>query len=140
MGDRLATIDMGEKEGIELLCPTFFGRGAGSTSNTMWPRPRSTSVPNGISIHPAVWPQQTWAKNWSMCPFGRSWVPIKHNVAWAEVYLPTKWHLDRSSHLATIYMGRKVRGCSAPVLWLGLGPQLTQCHLGLGLSPYQVAC
>ena len=24
-----------------------------------------------------------------------------NNVAWAEVYLRTKWHLDHSSHLAT---------------------------------------
>ena len=29
------------------------------SSNTMWPRPRSTSVPNGILIHPIVWPQYT---------------------------------------------------------------------------------
>jgi len=26
-------------------------------SNTMWPAPMSTSVPNGVFIHPAVWPQ-----------------------------------------------------------------------------------
>ena len=31
--------------------------GAGSPSNTMPPGPRSTSVPSGILIHPAVWPQ-----------------------------------------------------------------------------------
>ena len=30
---------------------------AGSPSNTPWPRP--TSVPSGILIHPAVWPQYT---------------------------------------------------------------------------------
>ena len=38
-----------------LLCP--FRGGAGSPSNTMWPGPRSTSVPSGVFIHPAVWPQ-----------------------------------------------------------------------------------
>jgi len=27
------------------------------------------------------------------------WIPIKHNVAWAEAYLRTKWHLDPSSRL-----------------------------------------
>jgi len=43
-------------------------RGAGSPSNTMWPGPRSTSVQSGVFIHPAVWPQQTWAK-WGVCPF-----------------------------------------------------------------------
>ena len=36
-----------------------------------------------------------------LCPlFGEgSWVPIQHNVAWAEAYLHTKWHLDKSSQL-----------------------------------------
>jgi len=29
----------------------------GNPSNTMWPAPRSTSVPSGVFIHPAVWPQ-----------------------------------------------------------------------------------
>ena len=37
-------------------------------SNTMWPRPRSTSVPSGVFIHPAVWPQQT-------CTYGRTDTP-----------------------------------------------------------------
>jgi len=40
-------------------------RGAGSPSNTMSPGPRPTSAPSGIFIHPAVWPQQTWAENWA---------------------------------------------------------------------------
>jgi len=30
---------------------------AGTPSNTMWPWPRSTSVPSGVFIHPAIWPQ-----------------------------------------------------------------------------------
>ena len=30
----------------------------------MSPGLRSTSVPSGILIHPAVWPQRSWAKNW----------------------------------------------------------------------------
>ena len=42
-----------------------------------------------------------------MCLFsGGSWVHIEHNVAWAKTYLHTKWHLDPSSRLATINMGR----------------------------------
>ena len=54
----------------------FFGRGAGSPSNTMLPRPRPTSVPSGILSHRAVWRQQTWAENWGCCaPFGEGWVP-----------------------------------------------------------------
>jgi len=32
-------------------------RSAGNRSNTMWPAPMSTSVPSGVFIHPAVWPQ-----------------------------------------------------------------------------------
>jgi len=38
------------------LCPFLLG-GAGSPSNTKSPGPRPTSVPSGILIHPAVWPQ-----------------------------------------------------------------------------------
>jgi len=30
--------------------------------STMSPGPRPTSVPSGILIHPAVWPQLTWAE------------------------------------------------------------------------------
>ena len=37
MGNRLATIDMGRKLGAVPLL--FFGGGAGSPFNTMWPRP-----------------------------------------------------------------------------------------------------
>jgi len=36
--------------------------------NVTWLRP--TSLPSGILIHVAVWPQQTWAKNWGLCPVG----------------------------------------------------------------------
>jgi len=57
----------------------------------------------------AIVTQQSGPKNGGglLCPFrGRmSWVP---NVAWAEAYLRTKWHLDPSSRLATRDMGRKL--------------------------------
>jgi len=56
MSDRLATVDMGRKEGAAV---PFRGLGAGSPSNTVWPGLRPTSVPSGILIHPAVWPQYT---------------------------------------------------------------------------------
>jgi len=42
------------------------------------------------------------------------------NVAWAEAYLRTKWHLDSSSCLATIDMGQK-SGKSVGVLCPVLG-------------------
>jgi len=44
---------------------------------------------------------------------------------------------DMGDHLATIYMGRKLRAC--PFRGVGVGPHLTQCCLGRGLPPYQVA-
>jgi len=47
---------------------------------------------------------------WPFPYVGGSWVPTQNNVAWAEAYLLTKWHLDPSSRLATIDMGRKVGG------------------------------
>jgi len=54
--NRLATTDMGRNlEG----CPF----GGWSPCNTMSPLQRSTSIPVGILIHLAVWPQQTWAEN-----------------------------------------------------------------------------
>jgi len=51
----------------------------------MSPGPRPISVPSGILINPAIWPQQTWAKNWEDCapfcaPFGGSWVPISDHI------------------------------------------------------------
>jgi len=52
MGDRLATIDIGRKFGAVPLL-----EGAGPSSNTMSSGLRPTSVPSGILIHPAVWPQ-----------------------------------------------------------------------------------
>jgi len=48
----------------------FWGGGAGSLSNTKSPGLRPTSIPSSILIHPAIWPQQIWAENWGLCPFG----------------------------------------------------------------------
>jgi len=91
-------------------------------------------------IHPAVWPQQTWAENWVAVPLFRSggWVSIYHKMAWAKAYLhDTKWHLDPSSRLATIDMGQKL-GAMPFFLVTGLGPHLAQCGLHRGLPPCQV--
>jgi len=42
-------------------CALFVAE-AGSPSNTVaWPKP--TSIPSGILVHPAVWPQRTLAEN-----------------------------------------------------------------------------
>jgi len=51
--------------------PFFWGGGrVGSLSSTKSPGTRPTSIPSGILIHPAVWPQQTWAENWRCIPLG----------------------------------------------------------------------
>ena len=62
----LATTDMGRKLGIP---PPFGGGGAGFPSNTMSLGLRPMSLPSGILIHPAIWPQQIWAENWELCTF-----------------------------------------------------------------------
>ena len=54
------------------------------------------------------------------------------HVPWTD---PTQ--LDPSSRLATTDMGRKLRGLCP--LGAKLGPHLTQCGLGRGLPPYEVA-
>jgi len=81
-----------------------------------------TSVTSGILIHTDIWPQykhkkQELSKSWDGRPFGHNRHGLKmwgcaavgelgpmlyitlciHNVAWAEVYLRTKWHLDPST-------------------------------------------
>jgi len=100
MGDRLATIDMGRKlEGQS----HFFWGGAGFPSNTMSPGPRPTSVPSGILIHPAVWPQYTWAEVWGCTLGGRAGSPSNTSVARGEAYFHAKSHLDPSNRVVTIY-------------------------------------
>jgi len=108
MGDRLATIDMGRTLGAAPLLAR-----AGSPSHTMSPGPRPTSISSGILIHPAVWPQRTWAENWRVVPpflWGRSWVPIYHNVAWAEAYLHAKFHFGPSNRLAIMHQRHRQTG------------------------------
>ena len=65
---RFDTIDMGQFGG-GWVCPFFLGV-AGSPSNTKSPGPRPTSIPSGILVHPAVWPQRTLAENLGLCPLG----------------------------------------------------------------------
>jgi len=47
---------MGRKEGWAAVP---LSRRDGTPSNTTWPGPRSTSVSNGVVIHPAVCPKET---------------------------------------------------------------------------------
>jgi len=80
----------------------------------MWPGPRSTTVPSGILIHPAVWPQQTWAADYTdenfesggCCPFREGGAGSPSKKVWPgprPSYLHTKAHLDPSNRLATIH-------------------------------------
>ena len=65
LGDRLykssAVAEMGDRghsrHGPKRGGAVPLSRSAGNPSNTMWPAPTSTSVPSGVFIHPAVWPQ-----------------------------------------------------------------------------------
>jgi len=64
------------------LRPLLGGR-AGSPSNTMSLGLLPTSLPSGILMHPAIWPQQIWAENWALRPhpLGRvAWSPS--NTMW----------------------------------------------------------
>jgi len=114
-------------------------RGAGTPSKTMWPGPRSTSVRVASSSiqpfsHNRHGPNIGWG--W-VCPFfsGASWVPIVHKLAWAAAYLHTKWHLSPS----TVSPQRPLAETCAPLGEGELCSHLTQCRVGLGLPPYQVA-
>jgi len=117
---------MGEKLGA---VPFFLG-GAG---------PRPTSAPSDILIHPAVWPQNTWAENGGLCPFrgGGAGSPSNtmslgtkpmsvpsgimiHPAVWPQKTWAENWGL-------------------CPFSGGELGPHLTQCRLGRGLCPYKLA-
>ena len=62
MGNRLATINMGENWGRLCACAPL-GEGELGPHVTLSPGPRHTSLPSGSLIHPVVWPQDM-AKNW----------------------------------------------------------------------------
>jgi len=68
----------------------------------------------------------------SCAPLGGTESPSNTNVAWAEAYSCTKWHVDSSSRLATTDMGRKLGavpflggGSWAPTNTMWPGPRPT---------------
>ena len=80
--------------------------------------------------------QQSWAEKWGAVPV-LGWGA---NTMWSgsRPYLHAKCHLDPSSRLAIINMGRKL-GAMPPFWEGGLGGHhLAQCRLGRGLPPCQV--
>jgi len=54
----------------------------GDPFNTKSHGPRPTSMSSGILIHPAIWPQQIWADNWGLCPFGGGGGGSPSNTMW----------------------------------------------------------
>jgi len=48
----------------------------------MWPGPRPISIPSGILIHAAVWPQRTWAENWKAVPLWERGAGSTFNTMW----------------------------------------------------------
>ena len=102
--------------------------------------------------------KQVLSSSWDGWPFGHnrhgpkigcvsllreaSWIPMSHNVPWAEAYLRTKWHLDPYSRLATINMGRKLGsvslfwgGAGSPSNALWLGPRPTYMRSAILIHP-----
>jgi len=99
---RLTTI-RGPKLGVlrlGVLCPPLLSWGAGTPSNTMSPGPRSTSVPSGILIHPAVWPQQIREKNWGCAALGERELGL-HLTQCGRGH--AKFHFYPPNRLATIH-------------------------------------
>jgi len=119
--------------------------GVGSPSNTVSPGPRPTPVPSGMLIHPAVWPQQTWAEIRGCAPSGgRELGPDLTQCGQGKAYHYTKWHLDPSSRLATTDMSRKLgalppfwagRGAESPCNTMWHGPRLTSVPSGILIHP-----
>jgi len=103
-------MDMGRKFGKGALSPFWEGQ-LGPHLNPKSLGPRPSSIPSGIVIHPAIWPQQIWAENWeTVHPGGRELGPIRHNVARAEAYLHAKFHLDPSNGLAAVHQRYRQTG------------------------------
>jgi len=94
-------------------------------------------------MHPAVWPQWKWAKNWvgAVLPLfgGVDLSPYLAQCACTEAHLHAKYHLhppSRLAVLATIDMGRKLAWGAMALFWGGeLGPHLAQCGLDRGPPP-----
>ena len=105
--------------------------GAESPFNTMSPGPCPTSVPNGIFIHPAVWPQQTWAKTRGCATLGEAGSPCNTmSPRPTSTSLPSGILID--SAVWPQQTGAENWVAAVPLLG-GAGPHVTQCGLGRGL-------
>jgi len=133
----MATIDMGRKEAGVLplsrgqLCPRLTQCGLGRVI-LPYQVAYSSIQPFGHNRHG---PKTGWGQGpFFLWELGFHRTPSRLGRA----YHKSKWHLSPSSPLATTDIGRKLGGC-APLAEGEVGPHLTQCRLGRGLPPYQVA-
>jgi len=97
----------------------FGGAGAGSPCNTISLGSRSTSIPSGILIHPAIWPQQICAENWGLCPFGEGELGPHLTQCRQGRGLPTRqvspWSIQPFGHnTPTLHTDRRDNG---PIGW-----------------------
>ena len=131
--------DNGHEVKIGGFCP-FLRRGAGSPSNTMSLGPRATCIPSVILIHPAVWPYQSWAENWGLCPlFGEGQLGAHPTQSRLGRGLPSyqvaSWSIQPFGRNR---YGPKIGGC-VPSEEGELGPCLTQCGQRRGLPACQIS-
>jgi len=107
---------MGQKLGT---VPPFWGGGALAQCGLGWGLP---------PYQVASWSIQPFGHNrhgpkiGGLCPFlgrGAASPSITMSLGSSKAYLPTKWHLDPSSHLATTDMGQKLG--AVPLCWGGPG-------------------
>jgi len=79
------------------LCPLLGEGRVGSTANTKSPGLRPSSIPSGILIHAAIWPQQIWDENWVG-------VGSPSNIMWPGWGLPacqvSSWFVQPYGHSA----------------------------------------
>jgi len=116
----------------------------------------STSAPSGILIHPAVWPQQTWAEKWGCCcaifrrvelgphltqchlpktsPISLPSGIMIHSAVWHYIHGP---RFIRTLRPKTAKVGGS---CCAPFRVRGTGSRSNTMWPGPGdLPPYEVA-
>jgi len=99
----------------------FLGR-AGSPS-------RPTSIPSGILVHPAVWPQWTLAENWGLCPIMGGGAVSPSNTM-SRRSRPASVPTGILIHSAVWSQYTWVENWRAPPLFgEGLGPHLAQCGM-----------
>jgi len=112
-------------------CAPFRGQ-PGPSSNTMSPGPRPTYVPSGISIHRAVWSQQTQAKNWWAVPPFQKGAGSKSNTMSPgprPIYVPSGI-LIHPAVWPQLTWAKKWRGCCAH-FWAGDGSPFNTVWPGL---------